>query len=357
MIHTYSDTKVGECSKPTGGGSGHLEGDVWVKEYVEYDARETFLADLDDRKLVDWKEEKSTQSLFHQTDTVPEGDAYHKNFLLYLEKCWADHLGVVVTPDSIWYMLLCELAALVKGNPERYRTLFTESDGKQDIIVLSGSLVEMPLDVLVGSLKDYVPTDTEHFLPEFSTSTERSQHAFNAAFCDICSPYYNYMMLLCGFPYIDVRGTKEDYATIAAHWKALSGLIGTNVWTEKVQQVLNEIVAHLDSPEFWKKMFYLERCGSGSDVEAYGWITNLYREQPRTRYPSNFSPHVSIVKYKQLDTGKDYEMRVGLFCSRMEGDFLVPDYGYVIHEKTEQKTVFGPRERTETRRVERVLRT
>ena len=50
-------------------------------------------------------------------------------------------------------------------------------------------------------------------------------------------------------------------------------------------------------------------------------------------YPENYTPAVSIVAYKQLDTDKDYEMHEGLFFSKKEGDILVPDFGCVVMEK------------------------
>jgi hypothetical protein len=45
-----------------------------------------------------------------------------------------------------------------------------------------------------------------------------------------------------------------------------------------------------------------------------------------------------LVKYKQLNTNKDYEMKQGLFASKKEGGFLVPDFAHIIYEKGPEVT-------------------
>lgn len=261
----------------------------------------------------------------------------HRNYLEYLERCWSDHLGVVVTPDVIWFTLLTELAALVKSDAERYRPLFSETQEKQSIIIVTADPVEMPLDRLIESMRRLVPTDVELFLPEFSTSTPRSQHAFHAAFCDAASPYYSYSMMLCGFPAIDVRGTANDWLGMRMSWDYLTQefiKLNTKVpWFHRVRDVLVQCEAALGDPEWWKQMFVLTPCGSGSQTEVSGWFAELFRERPDPAYVGNFPTGVAQVSYRQLDLGKDYLMQDGLFYSAREGDFMVPDFGYTIHEK------------------------
>jgi hypothetical protein len=192
-----------------------------------------------DRRKIDESKVK------YELDTIePDSKFYHRNYLTYLEKCWADHLGIVITPDIFWYTLLSEFATLVKGSPENYRSLFTDSPEKKDIIVVSGSLTVMPLDALVKALKRQVPSDTSLFFPNLSF-TKNSGHAFLASFCDICSPYYNYMMYMCGFPYIDVKGSIEDWKLLKEHWDRLKGIVQGNIqWVNTVSNVFNNIIVN-----------------------------------------------------------------------------------------------------------------
>jgi len=257
---------------------------------------------------------------------------YHLNYLSYLEKCWADHLGVVITPDIVWYTLLSEVAGLVKKSPETYRHLFSKSDKKEDIIVFSGDTVEMPLDVLVSALTAKVPTDTTAFFPDFSTQTSKSLHAFRAAFCDMCSPYYNYSMYCCKIPKIDVRGTLDDWKNLVDKWNNLSKVIGVSTWTETVSGVLNSLIENYQNKEFWKGIFSIRHCGSGGQIEVLGWFTQLFNFQPSVKYVENYSNHISIVKYKQLNFDQTFEMSVGIFGSKKEDELMVPDFSLVINE-------------------------
>jgi len=331
MVLTLSKEKIGTPSTPT----------AWSNEkqkHVPINYKESFLQGLK-KTTIDpnsgyEQRGQLAAALKYMCDTIDmEAQHFHVNYMSYLEKCWADHLGVVISPDIVWYTLLCEVAAMVKTTPDSFRGLFTKSDKKEDIIVFSDSVIVMPLNTLTRALKEKVPTDTDSFFPEFSTRTPQSFHAFQAAFCDMCSPFYNYMMYCCNIPLVDVRGTMDDWKTLEDKWKGLVKIIGASAWTKKVSEVLASLVQNYSDKEFWKKIFAIKHCGSGGQIEVYGWFTDLFQVQPKVRYVENYSPHVSMVKYKQLNLGQDFEMSVGIFGSKMIDSFLVPDFSYVVHEK------------------------
>lgn len=313
-----SDVEVGNVKPPCQWSND-------AQKFVDLNPFDCFIKDLG----------KSEAGLVYVDGNISEGAAYHRNYMRYLEKCWAEHLGIIVTPDILWYTLLCELASVVKSDPDKYRSLFSRSQDKQDIVIMTGEPVVMPLSILVEKLKQYVPTDSDLFMPDFTTSSMRSRHAFRAAFCDMCSPYYRYMMLMCGFPAIDVRGTVEDYTQICDNWDKISQLFNSHgAWFARVKEIMSNCVKNLENPDWWIKMFSLERCGSGGQVLTSGWFSQLFLETPEIAYPENFPSCVSVVDYKQLDYNKNYRMMDGLFMSRMEGDFLVPNFGFVVFERT-----------------------
>lgn len=343
MRLNLSETKVGVLQPPK-------EWNNSEQKMVPLNARQVFLKRFDDSKSKYKKrnngktfdfgnqEIETTHQLEFRQDSIEAGQAFHKNYMEYLQKAWGDHLSIVISPDIVWYTLLCELAAIVKADPEQYRNLFTDSPEKKTITVITAEMIVMPLNEMVGILRDVVPTDSSKFFPEFSTQTERSVWAYNAAFADMCSPYYNYCMLMCGFPSIDVRGTHDDWNNLYQSWQNLKDIV-PGKWHKQVSAILSDIYSNLDSASFWKGMFRLDRCGSGGQVEVSGWWAKLFMTQPDVAYPENYAPHVSIVSYTQLNLKKDYEMRVGLFFSKQEEEFLVPDYGYVVHEKLKEPVV------------------
>jgi hypothetical protein len=278
--------------------------------------------------------DKKKQLLNHIQDNV-EGTHHHTNYLEYLQTAWCSHYGVVMTPDIMWHTLLSELVLIVGENPEKYASLFTTTpEQKQTVIVVSGSLVEMPLHVLIEAVKPLIPTNTDVFLPDFSTTTERSRMARYASFCDMVSPYYNYMMMLCGIPYIDVRGTDEDWQKVLDCWGAISATIpGHEEYFSKTTALLKRILIERNNSAFWQDMFHMEPCGSGSQVEVEGWLSDFFRIRPRVRYVSNYSTHLAKVCYKQINTNKDYEMFHGILSSRLENDLLIPEFGHIIFHR------------------------
>ena len=261
------------------------------------------------------------------------GTHHHVGYLQYLETCWANHCGAVFSPDYLWYDLLCELGTIVSLDPEKYRPLFSTSSEKQQIIVPSASLTVVPLDLITIELRKKVPTDMDTFLPSFTTMTERSLFAQYAAFADMVSPYYEYMMYACGIPFVDVRGEPADYRKMLESWTKISELItGHDKYFARVGVLLKTITAQLTDPEFWKGMFALQRCGSGGQEVVAGWFQQIYREHKGIRFPESFPDHLAKVKYLQMDTNINYEMRNGLLSSKIEGDrnLLVPEFGHVV---------------------------
>jgi len=265
------------------------------------------------------------------------GSVYHRNYLDYLSKCYASHNGIVIKPDYIWYTILCEIAIKIKDNPENYRQIFTTSDGKTDILVYTDDPILMPIDDLIDEVFKFIPSgiSKEDILLNFSTTTDSSKFCFSTAFLDAVSPYYNYMMYMCGFNKIKVLGTIEDYEMIRSKLITLSPIFGSEMleYFSKCSTVIKNIIEHFDDQDFWKDIFYVELCGSGHQEEVKGWFSDLYDKYPNIGYVENFSSHVSLVEYKNISTNFSYKMSSGILSSTIEEDYLLPDFGYYINEK------------------------
>lgn len=276
------------------------------------------------------------------------GAVKHRNYLDYLEVCYANHYSPVVRPDFFWYELLCELSIMVKEKPENFREFFTTVEGKTELIVFSDSLDKLPLEKIMDMFKTLVPSGSENYMPVFSTSTPDATEAFYAAFADAASPFYNYSMLLCGFPSIIVQGTVEDWTKLSDYWKNLSKIKLFSKCDKNVKEYVKNVQTVLDVcrdtfvtgafvETHWKDMFFVENCGSGHQRQVRGWITDLFRTKPHMAYSENFSSHVSKVQYKQLNTNINYTAYYGLFSSEVDGCVLRPKYGCIITETIPEK--------------------
>lgn len=277
----------------------------------------------------------------------------HQNYLEYLSVCWANHYGAVVSPDILWHIVLCEIAAEVAKNPETYRSLFSTSEEKQEIRVPSSSPTELPLNLVVDALREKTNVPPDLFLPTFSTTGTMESLAFSAAFCDLVSPYYSYSMFCCGIPYVEVKGTPGDYHMAANVLDELSASFSVSPnlsdWLTSVADTFQDIslylAGHLDGLKplrieemanfGFDNFFSLKRCGSGSQVEVSGWVEGFFFNKPDLKFIRNYNTCVSKVKYEYLPTKQKFEMKVSLSESVLDGDLLVPSFVKIVEEINE----------------------
>lgn len=268
---------------------------------------------------------------------------YHQNYMGYLESCYDRHMGIVVSPELLWYVLLSEISVHIKENSNKYRSLFTDSDEKKEISVRCVDVSDLPAQ-LVKALKRVVPTDTQGYFPEFSTETPESVFANSATFCDAVSPYYDFMMYCCGLPSVVVRGSEEDWVKVKRYFKYIArNLELDSHYAFVVESHINSIIASLKDinsfAAFYKDIFILERCGSGGQVEATGWLPQLFMKIPSMRYTHNFSSQVAQLRYKNLSGNRDYQISTGIMKSNYykETGICVPEFGHVLYRFDEKK--------------------
>ena len=268
----------------------------------------------------------------NEFNAVTELAINHRNYLDYLGECWRQHYGVVISPTILWNMVLSNLAFEVNKNPETYHKYFTESNDKQEIIVQQGGhLIDVSL--LIAELQHRIPSNIlDDCFPEFTTDTKNSKIANYTAFLDMVSPYYNYGMLLCGIPKVKILGEKVDWLK----FMMLLGVFTTALpeCREYLIGVANNVAAISDETCDYSKLFSLQECGSGSQLEVSGWIRDFFIEQPLVPYLENFVPCISKIDYKNYnDGGKEYRLYAGLFTSEIENGYLVPKFDNQYFEK------------------------
>jgi Domain of unknown function (DUF4419) len=269
----------------------------------------------------------------------------HLNYLEYLSFCYANHFSAVVSPEHLWYVILCNLAAEVKDNPEKYRPLFTDSADKKEISVQTDDVTEIDVSAVIAKLRELVFFDMSKTLPRFSTSTELSELASGIAFCDMASPFYNYSTYLCGFPQLKILGMKEDWLLFKDSLASTGEIFKpfddgqlvvhhlSTLW-QICDKILEAFDGHVDL-DFFNDMFKVTPCGSGHQEEIDGWITLFFKEVPSLKYVENFLSCVSQMQYKNIDTQRHFKLSIGLFSSKLEDGFLVPEYGKFIEELSE----------------------
>lgn len=275
----------------------------------------------------------------------------HTSYLGYLEQCWDRHIGVVISPDVVWFTLLCELAGMIRTDPERYRSLFSESKDKQEISVSSGSVYVMPMDSLIRELSSRTPMDVARLTPLFGPwQSHGSKVAIMAALADAASPFYEYSMYCCGIPKVVIKGEMKDWELLTSTWRwlleefALSLQEKHGIWMGGVLRQLERLELNVENAAdaqaalYWKKMFVLERCGSGSQTEVGGWFGEFFREKPKPGYVQNYAQHTAIVRYRSLSIQKDLVALHGPLWSQVQDGVAHFEFGQLIIEKKDQSS-------------------
>lgn len=296
----------------------------------------------------DWNAQTITiKEKLYATNLPEDAPLYHQNYLGYLEKTYAAHCKIVLSPQVFWYTILCEIAQHVIANAEQHRPLFTrDPEGKIDIIVPCSSLDEpLRMDAIHDEMIGHVPLDTALFLPEFTTSTEMSRLASLAAFLETCSPYYNYMMMLCGHAEVKLLGTAGDWDAILDRLEVLTvefGRVRSDLkrWISKTVLPVAEKIRHAfdgQNADWFQRIYTEKRCGSGGQIDIDGWFCRMFMVQPKysPRSTCNFAPHVTRVPYKtQGAITQEWNLCFGLFHSERDADgFMVPEFSWAQNMK------------------------
>jgi hypothetical protein len=307
------------------------------------DALTTADADVLARMLSDYEVRGriAVQSLFPVGKKLP-GANVHNGPMMYWDWCWARHTVPVVDPDMIWQLVLGDVAALIKEDVEKYRHLFTDSPEQKTILIDATPWDVSFIDGFMDKLHALVPTNTEVFVPGFSTTTADARIARDAMFLDVCSPYYRYEMKICGFPAMDVRGTKADWLKMADSCTRFAALFRSEVGHFAHLACLFKDAAHTMSGDqakgFWGDFFGTKRCGSGGEQEVTGWVTSLFRNKPSLGFACNYPTGVAQVKFLNRPEDKNYVFKAGMLSStRKPGPLpkygiLEPQWGYILYE-------------------------
>lgn len=262
-------------------------------------------------------------------------------FIDYIAFCHNNHFAATINPTDLWYMIQCEIATEVKKNPKIYESLFTTTpDQKQEIIVSTRSVEEINPFAVIDALKARVPSDVNLFIPSFSTNELTSVLTMNIAFCDMVSPYYNYFTCLCGIPYINIGGTKEDWELLQYNLNRICGLFTgpLNSYLKNVHSTVSDILAALEKNDisFFKNIISTKRCGSGSDQYVNGWILRFMNCSDKQIMLKNVHTYRSKMEYTSLETQKKFELYGGIFSLVFKNDMVIPNYNLVRNEITEK---------------------
>lgn len=266
-------------------------------------------------------------------------------FVNVLAEAYSRHIGLVVNPHDIWFVVLTNVVSLIKQNADQFKSIFSASDAKEMLLVRQEHKTDINIDALIALLKDAAPVDISMFLPEFSDATPEAQLAMSASVLDMAQHYYNYGMFCCGIPAVDLRGTREDWIAMCDAISNITEAVNASgatqgaiiLVTDYLASALNVVSNILlsfdqDQTDFWRDIFTHKNVGSGGDLEVNGWICDLYHNVKRGDLIRSFHDSVSKFPYKNVSTGQHFLMVHGAFGSNVEDGFITTVYDHITIE-------------------------
>lgn len=277
---------------------------------------------------------------------VSDHQRVQTGFINVVAEAYSSHLGLVLNPHDIWYVVLSNIATVVGENPDAYKGLYTTSDEKQEILVMQDHPTDINIDALIAQLRHRMPVDIDIFLPELSTATPQANLAMSAAVLDAAKHFYDYSMFCCGIPFIDLRGTAEDWNSLISCVNSLNVEI-TKLEKPQLAQKLsgylrdvNSVIVQIaesfnsDQSAFFRDIFTKENVGSGGDLKITGWICDLYQNAKQGSLIRSFHDAVSSFPYKNVSTGQHFMMFHGAFGSNVVDGAIEIAYDHVTIEYT-----------------------
>jgi hypothetical protein len=278
--------------------------------------------------------------------------SYQKGFVEMVAKAYSTHEPIVVAPHDLWYVVLSEIASVIKKNETTCRSLFTKSEEKITIEVPAENLYELPLATIMERLRELSPVDLDIFVPELTTSTPDAVTAMYAGVCDALQNYYDYMTYMCGLPMVRVTGTKTDWQNLIFACQKISDIFksvnlpSVSTWLGRCEDIFSMISITLDNPEsqesidFWKSIYRKKNVGSGQQMVISGWIVDLFYEKRALAKLENYTTNMSVVPFTAKGVGGSGEVALisvhGPFeVHRTNDGFLETVYNNIVfkHEK------------------------
>lgn len=236
---------------------------------------------------------------------------------------FANHQHLVLSPDAVWLTILQGLSHHIHLDPEAYRDLLVDHQGRLMIKVEPKDFVEgspeNPWPELFQALtaafqSEKSKTFRDWSLAEFSTTGLIERVAFQIAFLDIMEPYHEYAAgFICGIPSVLLKGKAEDWQEIERRAENLSEF-GMNEWLESLRPILKEFVkASLGEVnlDHWSQIVNTAETYGSSLIT--GWIGKLVpyltnsAGQVRRRNPMLLStPQESPLWQSMKAVGDDY---------------------------------------------------
>ena len=214
---------------------------------------------------------------------------------------YKDHLPMIITPDIIWQLILMGFTQHLDKNSSQLRKKIVDFEGKKilkikknkDLYQLTKEDWNEIINDFCLDMKKNVKEDLMNILiPNFSTTSIQLKQSAQITIMSSMKQFFEFKLYLCGcgIPYINLKGTLEDWETIKEKTEKLKQY-DLEWWIKELIPILDKIIeskkGNIDI-NFWKNFIrlrddkYTYHSRSGKIIETKikpfidGWIIKFF---------------------------------------------------------------------------------
>ena len=209
--------------------------------------------------------EKVESIIDDQSDISEDDQFYFQGYLEYLLIAWKEHLGIEVAPWFFWNVILWVIKEINKGEPEKYRNIWSTSNDKVDILLEND---KFDINQYINKLKEYVPEETiDNLVVTFNNQPNNYLESVYGLISEISIDYYKCMVLACNIPEVRVLGDKLEWEKLLTsidnlknHYQKNDCLtVDIDRYLTKTSAFIKECIDNLGDKEFWSKFFFIDK--------------------------------------------------------------------------------------------------
>jgi hypothetical protein len=226
-------------------------------------------------------------------------------FVAAVHKAFMDHRPLMLTPDTVWLMIIQGVANHINAHAKELRPRFVRHQDKLKINVRRDDFVKgSPENPWAEVIEDFSKQVRQHvgsaidlFLPSFTTTGPVERAVAGVVLLDAMRSYFTYDMdTFCGIPAVSLEGTPEDWKAIVDRVEQF-GSLDLEWWLEPLRAILHQFVAASQGVvdrRFWQSLYKYHDESGGPEIT--GWVSALfpYLTDERTGEPTRRNPWLTL---------------------------------------------------------------
>ncbi|KAJ9075306.1 hypothetical protein DSO57_1037353 [Entomophthora muscae] len=226
-----------------------------------------------------------------QVDLLSSGvnEGSLNGFVEAIHLAYANHHGLVLSPDHVYIAILQGLSIHINLNPESHRSaLGLDGRAKEKIKIRADDFIlhrftndwQRLFPLFHSTIEDTIDAGVAKLLNlKFTTSTPLSSAVASLAVMDSVKHFFQYTVITrCGIPEIELQGTKDDWLGLKHNALDLIGRFsGLEKWAHELESVLDEFIAAKNNSvnkAFWSRIY--KEIGTSGGPFINGWINHLF---------------------------------------------------------------------------------